>query len=185
MTEVLYAVERAEDTAEIEQLLDLALGSDRFTKTAYRLREGVAPAADLCLVAREDGVLRASVRFWPILIGPGRLPALLLGPLAVDGAHRGRGIGIEIMRRGLALAQAAGHSRVILVGDEPYYARVGFSRVKATGLELPGPVDPARLLGLELVPGALAGVAGMVQRALPLDEPVELVSARLAQPGEQ
>jgi predicted N-acetyltransferase YhbS len=184
MTEVVYALERAEDMAEIEQLLDLALGSDRFTKTAYRLREGVAPAADLCLVAREDGTLRASVRFWPVLIGDRRLPALLLGPLAVDGAHRGRGIGIGIMRRGLDLARAAGHCRVILVGDEPYYARVGFSREVAVGLDLPGPVDPRRLLGLALVPGAFDGVAGMVHRALPEDAPVA-VSAPLAQPGRQ
>jgi predicted N-acetyltransferase YhbS len=52
---------------------------------------------------------------------------------------------------------------VILVGDAPYYERFGFSRAGAQALDLPGPVDPARFLALELQPGALAGAAGLVR----------------------
>lgn len=155
--------ERPEDRGQIEHLLDLAFGPDRFTKTVYRLREGVAPVADLCFVAREGGVMRGSLRFWPIRIES--IPALLLGPLAVDPAHRGRGAGIALMRHALDLARQAGHRIVVLVGDEPYYARVGFSRERARHLRLPGPVDEARLLALDLVPGALDQVGGMIAPA--------------------
>lgn len=182
MPEVEIVQERPEDAAEIEALLDLALGPDRLTKTAYRLREGVAPIPELCLVAREGGILRASNRFWPVRIGDAGLPALLLGPLAVHPEHQGRGFGIELMRRGLEMARAMGHARVILVGDEPYYARVGFSRAKAVGLALPGPVDERRLLALELVPGSMEGISGMVRRNL-AEAPAE-ASASLAPPGQ-
>lgn len=152
-------------TGAVEHMLDLAFGPGRFAKTAYRLREGVGPLTTLSFVAMEDGVMRGSLRFWPIVIGDRRVPALLLGPLAVDPAHRGRGIAVGLLRHGLEAAKAQGHRIVVLVGDEPYYARVGFSRAAARKLHMPGPVDPARLLALELVEGALQGVGGMIGRA--------------------
>ena len=53
------------------------------------------------------------------------------------------------------------HGLVLLVGDEPYYARVGFARLPEGLIALPGPVDPKRFLYLELKPGALTGVTGL------------------------
>lgn len=153
--------ELPDHTAAIEQLLDLSFGPGRFAKTAYRLREGVDPVPDLSFIAMAGGELRASLRFWPAVIA-GKWDALMLGPLAVDPARRGKGIGLDIMRHGLDAARAAGHSRVILVGDAPYYAKVGFSRAPAEGLILPGPVDPDRLLAMALRPGAMKGVSGRI-----------------------
>ena len=87
-------------------------------------------------------------------------PALMLGPLTVDPAFEGRGIGAALIDRAIEAARGAGHALVLLVGDEPYYARFGFRRVPPGRLELPGPVDPARFLALELTPGALGGAEG-------------------------
>ena len=67
------------------------------------------------------------------------------------------------MQEGLARAKAQGHGLVLLVGDEPYYAKVGFAKLPEGLIGLPGPVDPARFLYLELTPGALRGVSGMAQ----------------------
>jgi len=156
--------ERAGDQAGVDGLVDRGFGPGRFAKTAYRLREGVAPIAALSLVATgEGGVLLGSVRFWPVSIG-GRV-SLLLGPLAVEPALRGRGIGISLMQRGIEEARALGYESVILVGDEPYYARVGFARVKPGQIRFPGPVDPNRILGLALKDGALDSLSGEVKRA--------------------
>lgn len=157
------------DESGIERLLEDAFGPDRLKKTAYRLREGVAPVKGLCFVAYEGEALRASLRFWPIQIRGAqedqpKRPALLLGPLAVDPDRRGRNIGIELMQYGLERAKALGHKIVILVGDLDYYGRVGFSRELAGGLRLPGPVDQDRLLGIELEAGAMDGVAGFVEK---------------------
>jgi predicted N-acetyltransferase YhbS len=52
---------------------------------------------------------------------------------------------------------------VLLVGDMPYYGRFGFQPVPFGQITLPGPVDPARLLALELIPGSLADAAGQVK----------------------
>lgn len=157
--------ERESDAEAIETLTVLCFGAGRFAKSAYRLREGVAPVAGLGFVATADSddALLGSVRFWPIRIGG--QPALLLGPLAVLPPLRGKGIGIQLMQTGLDAARAQGFETVILVGDEPYYAKVGFSRLPLGRLKMPGPVDPARLLGLSLKPGAMLTLSGAVERA--------------------
>mgnify|MGYP006276825175 CR=1 FL=1 len=153
----------ASDEAEIENLLDRAFGIGRRTKTSYRLREGNRAVAGLSLVIREAGLgIVGTVSFWPLRIGAAGTPALLLGPLAVHPERQNLGIGLALMREGLARARAMGHRLVILVGDEPYYARAGFRRLPPGLLAMPGPTDPERFLHVELAEGALAGVSGLV-----------------------
>ncbi|MGE0008381.1 MAG: GNAT family N-acetyltransferase [Parvibaculaceae bacterium] len=151
------------DQPEIEHLLDLTFGLSRHAKTSYRLREGNTAIAGLSLVTREAGFgLAGAISFWPLKIGRAGTDALLLGPLAVHPERQNIGIGRALMRSGLGKAAALGHRLVILVGDEPYYARVGFRRIPCDRIELPGPVDPDRLLYLELTEGALAPARGLV-----------------------
>jgi predicted N-acetyltransferase YhbS len=145
-----------------ENLLDRVWGGARFHKTAERLREGRDPATGLSLVAEhDDRSLVGTVRLWHVCAGPDR-PALLLGPLAVEEAWRGLGVGAALMQRAMASARRRGHQAVLLVGDVGYYARFGFSAEKTGALWLPGPYERHRLLGCELVPGALDGAHGLV-----------------------
>src|ERR1700731_4254025 len=102
------------DGAEVEALVARSFGPGRFAKSAYRLREGVAPEAGLSFIAVEDGILKGSVRFWPIVVGEQR--ALLLGPLAVETNERGRGMGLALMQRGIEEARARGDRAILLVG---------------------------------------------------------------------
>ncbi|MGB6538691.1 MAG: N-acetyltransferase [Xanthobacteraceae bacterium] len=149
-----------EDAQAIERLHDRAFGPGRYAKTAYRLREQAEHVVDLSFVARVGTLLVGSVWLSPIRFGEHR--ALLLGPLAVEPAFRERGIGQALIARALKEASAKGHRLVILVGDEPYYAKSGFARIPPGRAIMPGPVDPARLLVAELVPGAFDGVSGPV-----------------------
>lgn len=165
---MIITTEETQHAPMIEALLDTAFGVERHTKTAYRLRDGVDPIQDLCLVALDhdehgNETLEGTIRYWPVVIGNGT-PALLLGPIAVSERWQGGGLGSKLIRMSLNKAAAAGHRIVLLVGDAPYYARFGFSRQLTLALQLPGPVDLDRFLGLELVPGAMDGVAGMVGR---------------------
>lgn len=163
---MIITVEEPKHAAPIEALLDASFGPDRFRKTAYRLRDGVDSIPALNLVAiehdeRGNELLEGTIRYWPVLIG-GATPSLLLGPIAVAGHLQGGGLGSKLIRMSLNKAIAMGHKSVILVGDAPYYERFGFSRALTLGMRMPGPVDMNRLLGLELVEGALAGAAGMI-----------------------
>lgn len=166
---MIITTEQPKHAVAIEALLDASFGPGRFGKTAYRLREGVDSIPELNLVAidhDEHGkeVLQGTIRYWPILVG-GTTPTLLLGPIAVAGTLQGGGLGSKLIRMSLNKAIALGHTSVILVGDAPYYERFGFTRSLTLGMQMPGPVDMDRLLGLELVEGALDGVSGMIGRA--------------------
>ena len=155
MVEPVAREVRPEDGPEISALHARAFGPGRFARTAYRVREGTGPASRYCRVCIIDGRIIAAVRFTPITIG-GRPGALLLGPLAVDPAFANRGHGRGLVREAMDAARADGLSLVVLVGDEPYYARLGFIPIPRGQVTLPGPVDPARLLAAELAPGSLA-----------------------------
>ena len=104
--------------------------------------------------------LVGTLRLWHV--SAGGIPALVLGPLAVEASSRKLGVGTALITRALAAATARGHRAVILLGDAPYYARFGFSAEKMAELSLPGPFERERLLGLELEAGALDGARGMV-----------------------
>lgn len=150
--------ETKDDWWEIEALYDLCFAPGREALSSYRLRDGVEPVAWLCLVARDEGVIAGAIRYWPVLVGGKK--TLLLGPVAVHPTHQGEGLGGYLMRE--SLARAVGWKRVVLVGDEPYYKRFGFHRL--TGVNMPPPTNPERVLGQELVLGAWDGVQGDVTR---------------------
>src|SRR5262249_52727100 len=115
--------------------------------------------------------------------GPGR-EALLLGPLAVDPDCRQRGIGSALMRRALREAAPRGPAAVPLVGGAAYYGRLGFSADATPGLWLPGPADHGRLLGCELLTGALDGARGAIRAvSRPARRPIAAAVAGLVTPA--
>jgi predicted N-acetyltransferase YhbS len=152
--------ERASDAVAREALLDACFGANRHMRTCQRLRERRAPAEGLALSALAHGRLVGTVRLWHV--SAGGIPALMLGPLAVDHTCRQLGVGAALMDHALAAATARGHRAVLLLGDAPYYARFGFSADRTGELSLPGPFERDRLLGLELSERALDGASGMI-----------------------
>ena len=139
------------DAAAVARVVEAAFGPGRLAKTAERLREGRDPAVGF--VARQDGRIIGSVRLWTITIGG--VPALFLGPIAVEQTERNAGIGAELVATCVDWAREANASGVLLVGDPPYFDRFGFQRID--GAVMPGPVDPARLLWLALEAVAAPG----------------------------
>ena len=157
--------ETADDAEAIDRLHERTFGPGRYAKTAYRIREGVAHQLDLSFTARIGTLMVGSVRLSLIRIG--QTPALLLGPLAVEPPFRERGIGQALLERALKEAKAKGHRLMVLVGDEPYYAKVGFKKIPKGVATMPGPVDPQRLLVAELQDRAFDGVSGRIEPLWP------------------
>lgn len=158
--EPILKAERLEDAHLVDALVDRAFGPGRLVKTAERLRENNRPLHDLSLVAWAAGAAVGCVRMWPIHIGDA--PAVLLGPFAVEDVWRSRGLGGQLIEAACEAAERAGHGVILLVGDEPYFGKLGFTSAPAERAVMPGPVDPRRLLWRALKPGALDGVQGAV-----------------------
>jgi predicted N-acetyltransferase YhbS len=150
------------DWWDVEALYDLCFAPGREALSSYRLRDGVPPISSLSHVARDaNGILAAAIRYWPVIVGDAQ--SLLLGPIAVHPTRQGEGLGEYLIRESLAVALAHGWSRVMLVGDAPYYKRFGFNILPS--VHMPPPTNPNRGLGMALVPGTWAGVTGHVRGA--------------------
>ena len=155
--------ETAADYWEVEALYDTCFAPGREALSSYRLRDDVPAVPGLSLVARDAaGILGGAIRYWPVRVG--ETPALLLGPVAVHPTRQGEGLGRALIEESLHLAQPSGWDRVMLVGDAPYYERFGFSRL--SGVVMPPPTNPERVLGRELTPASWVGITGDVQRWL-------------------
>src|ERR1700712_4856106 len=152
--------ETANDAQIIERLHARTFGPGRYVLSAYRLREHVDHRPAVSFPARSGTLVFVPPPHLRTRIG--NPPALLLGPLTVEPPFRSRGVGRALLDRALRDAKARGHRLVVLVGDEPYYSRVGFKAIPKGRATMPGPVDSKRLLVAELVDGAFTGVSGPI-----------------------
>ncbi len=154
-------LESGPDWWEVEALYDLCFAPGRTALSSYRLRDDVPPVAGLCLTLRDDtGALAGAIRQWPVRVGGA--PCLLLGPVAVHPTRQGEGLARHLIRETVARARGLGWERELLVGDAPYYQRLGFR--KLSGVIMPPPTNPDRVLGLDLVEGAWREVRGAATR---------------------
>ncbi len=168
---VTIRAEISSDVAAREALLNRGFGPARFRKTSEKLRSDRVAAFAFTAVNAKGKVI-GTLRLWNIIAGSAG-PSLLLGPLAVDGSVQGQGVGAALMSTAIAAAVTGGHDSILLVGDAPYYARFGFSQGLTRSLHLPGPVDRARFLGLELTEQALDGAEGLIAASGELQEALQ------------
>lgn len=139
-----FTSETPADALSVEALLDRAFGPGRFVKVSERVRERALFRPDFSVCAWVEARLVGAVRMWQVRVAGA--PIIFLGPLAVDDALRTVGLGGQLVEDACRRAAAAGFHVVVLVGDEPYFRRFGFSADGTKGLQLPGPVDQRRVL---------------------------------------
>ncbi|MCD1293721.1 GNAT family N-acetyltransferase [Methanocella sp. CWC-04] len=156
--------ERPDDFAAIYEVNLKAFGQDKEPKLVDDLRASGNFIPDLSIVAIKDGKIVGHILFCPLTIETekGRVPALTLAPLAVLPEYQGQGIGSGLTMEGLKRCKALGHRIVIVVGHPGYYPRFGFTSARAKGLDVLFPVPDEAFMAIELVPGALDGMKGMV-----------------------
>jgi len=160
MTQITYRPERPDDATLVTALVDRTFGPGRYAKAADRLRENNRLIPELSFTAWEEARLVGSVRLWPVSIGGE--PVAFLGPIAVEAELRKHRIGQTLVERACEAAKTAGWRAVLLIGDAPYFGRVGFDAAPARAVRMPGPVDQRRVLLKALREGGADGLAGAV-----------------------
>jgi putative acetyltransferase len=109
---------------------------------------------ELALVARVGPTVAGFVMLShaELVAADGRHDVLTLSPLAVAPEFQRRGIGADLVRAGLAAADATGAGLVILEGSPTYYGRLGFTDARTAGvtIDLPdwAPVEAAQVYRL-------------------------------------
>jgi predicted N-acetyltransferase YhbS len=154
--------ERPQDAPLVEALIARAFGPGRFAKASERVREFATftPELSICAWSPDatgEGRLLGVARMWRVRVGD--RPVAFLGPFAVEVGERSAGFGARLVARACEAAEAAGASHVMLVGDESYFSRVGFTAEAGRAVMMPGPVDQRRVLVRSHTPdaGDLAG----------------------------
>lgn len=185
--DVTFLPEQPAHEPEIEAINAEAFGPGRFSRAAYKIREGGPHERALSFVAVLDGAVVASVKMTRVAAGEGR--ALMLGPLAVKPEYKNLGIGKHLVKLAVEAAATSGAPAVVLVGDEPYYGPLGFKKIPRGQIAMPRPVDLERLLAAEIEEGAVARLTGMMDHedravkvsagSLPLEGRVARVAGRV------
>src|SRR5258707_1147441 len=141
--------ERPQDGPLADALIERAFGPGRYTKVSERVREFAtfAPELSMCAWSPQPQFgdrLLGCARMWRVRVG--ETPVTFLGPFAVEQGERSAGFGARLISRACEAARAAGETHVVLVGDEPYFSRVGFSTALGRDVMMPAPVDQRRVL---------------------------------------
>ena len=81
----------------------------------------------LSLVAEADGTIIDQITFSPAILANGDSDWVVLGPVAVDPAHQGKGLGRALIAAGEAAMRATGKAGVTVLGDPAIYRRFGYA----------------------------------------------------------
>lgn len=154
--------EEPRDRAVVRAINEAAFGQPAEADLVEALhRDGAAVVA---LVAESDDTLVGHILFSPVSVEPDTTVRLVgLAPMAVMPEHQRHGIGTLLVREGLARCRATGAQAVVVLGHPEYYPRFGFRPAQAFGLRCEYDVPPEAFMALELVPGSLGQVRGMVR----------------------
>lgn len=154
------------EASAVEALLDAAFGSDRFGRTAYRIRQGMAAVPALSFARVDDGALTGTIQCWPVAhLAPDgtATPLVMVGPVAVRPDLQRGGYGRALMARMLEAAEQEADSALMMIGDPEYYGRFFGFTADATGAwDIPGPYEKRRLLARAVNGHALPTGAGMI-----------------------
>ncbi len=154
-------LEQLGDEPGVRDTNELAFGEP----VEARLVDALRSAADyLSLVATLDGRVVGHILFTPVTLEPPITRRMAgLAPMAVRPEHQRSGIGGQLIRAGLEECRRNGYVAVVVLGHPEYYPRFGFVRAETFGLRCEFPSPPEAFMAIELEPGALSGVQGLVR----------------------
>lgn len=153
--------ETVNDHEAIREVHRRAFGCDDEAQLVDRLRHDGCVVVSL--VAAVGDSVEGHILFsdLPIETDRGVIHAAALAPMAVMPERQRQGIGSGLLRAGLEECKGAGRAVVVVLGHPEYYRRFGFRAELTKALK--APFSGEAFMAIELVPGALKGVAGTVK----------------------
>ena len=157
--------EKSGDYPGIKKVNDLAFGQPNEGMLIEKLRENSAFIKELSLITELDGEIIGHILFFPIWIknGQNKHRSLALAPMSVLPEYQKKGIGSQLIFKGLETARELGFKSVIVLGHSAYYPKFGFVVASKFGIKAPFDVPDEVFMCLELVPDGCKGISGIVQ----------------------
>ena len=162
--------ERPEDNDEVFRVNQMAFGREAEAKLVEMLRK--AEASSISLVAIADEKLAAHIIFSPVEVerADKGLVAMGLAPMAVLPDFQKHGVGSRLAKAGIEACREAGVDVVFVLGHIDFYSRFGFESAAKFGLFYGTEEFGPYFMALELTPGSLEGLSGLVQYRQEFDD---------------
>jgi putative acetyltransferase len=139
-----YSKAQPSDAAEIEQLFIKTFADsegqaegDMIGQLARDFMSSTTEGDLYCFVARDDKQIVGCIFFSRITFAS-EIKAFILGPVAVQTGHQGKGIGQRLIKFGIDTLSRDGVELAITYGDPNFYSKVGFHSV--TEAVVPAPL---------------------------------------------
>ena len=125
-----------------------------FSPSRLSIPQAIGTDRTLCKIALDPkGKVQGCIRFFKcgLIKEDGTISdAILLGPLSVSTANRGRGLAHQLIQHSLAEARARRLGPCFVVGDPKIYRKHGFCNATSLNITLEGQDDLRRFLVAEL-----------------------------------
>ncbi len=166
IVEIAIRQEISADFMDVFDVNRLAFGQDDEARLVDALRQNeTAFVPGLSIVATADDEIVGHILFTRISIkdDSGNLhESLALAPMAVKPGFQKKGIGGQLIRKGLEVAEDLGFRSVIVIGHEHYYPKFGFEPAGKWNIKAPFEVPSDAFMSIELVADGLKRVSGTV-----------------------
>lgn len=156
--------EEEKDYKQIYEVNKLAFQQENESKLIEKIRKSKNFIPGLSIVAEIDNRIVGHILFSKIkIIGASDYESLALAPMAVIPEFQKKGIGSELIKKGIAKAKELGFDSIIVLGHKEYYPRFGFQRASKWDIKCPFEVPEDVFMAIELTEKALEGKAGTVE----------------------
>ena len=162
--------EEIKDYNEVEKVVEESFKTAEFSdkdehNLVRRLRNSNEFIKELSLIAEDENKILGHVLLTKALIKAESTSyeTLALAPLAVLPEYQKSGIGKNLMSKAIERARELGYKSIVVLGHENYYPKFGFEKASKYGVKAPFEVPDEAYMILELLPGGLNGVSGIVE----------------------
>ena len=162
--------EEIKDYNKVEKVVEESFKTAEFSdkdehNLVRRLRNSNEFIKELSLIAEDENKILGYVLLTKALIKAESTSyeTLALAPLAVLPEYQKSGIGKNLMNKAIERARELGYKSIVVLGHENYYPKFRFEKASKYGVKAPFEVPDEAYMILELLPGGLNGVSGIVE----------------------
>ncbi len=143
----------------------------------HKLRKDKSYLPELSRIAVKDGAVIGCILYSKsrVVDGANAHEIITFGPLCVEPAWQGCGVGEMLLKETMYIAAEKGYKGIVIFGEPDYYPQIGFKTCDQLGITTAEGKNFDAFMGIELAPGSMAGIHGKFYESavfedLPKDE---------------
>lgn len=171
--QIVIRQEIEKDYIDVYNLNKIAFNNETEAKLVEFLRKSNAFIPQLSIVALVSNKVVGHILLSKITIRSSKnveFPSLALAPMSVLPNYQNKGVGSKLINYAISRAFDLGYKSIIVLGHEHYYPKFGFIPASKWGIKTSYEVPDNLFMAIELTPGGLKGISGLVEYSSAFNE---------------